>query len=109
MSELEDLKRRYAAAMHAVQTGVAMTISLDNRDVASGDKQPDSGSASSKHLRTGIDSALVSNGALTQLLIEKGVITELEFWAKLAEFAEDEAKAYESELRQRCGGNITLR
>jgi hypothetical protein len=54
----------YAEAMHAMQTGVA---NLSGNDLAP------------KHLRVGINSALVDNAALARLLVKKGVFTQEEY------------------------------
>jgi hypothetical protein len=78
-------RQRYLQAMHGVQTGIAFeqTVGVGNVD-------------SHKHLRVGIDSAHISQGALAELLIEKGLITLDELEAKLAHFAERELMSYES-------------
>jgi hypothetical protein len=39
----------------------------------------DESSASPKHLRVGINSALVNDAALVRLLVKKGLITEAEY------------------------------
>lgn len=94
--ELEALNARYLAAMHAVQSGVAM------------DLQHDPASGTPKHLRVGVNSALVNQAALVRLLITKGLITEMEYMTALAEEAEAEQRRYEELLSKRHGGNIRL-
>ena len=54
----------YEAAAHAMQTGVAFLMER-------GDKATEP-----KHLRVGINSAMVEHAALVRLLISKGVITD---------------------------------
>jgi len=81
----EQDQRRYTAAMHAVQSGVALKMHWD----------PDE--TSPKHLRVGMNSALIGNGALAKLLLDKGVFTEDEFHAALADFAEAEVESYQRE------------
>ena len=76
---------RYRAAMHAMQTGVAVQMVTD----------PDEAATSPKHLRVGVNSALVDNSALAQLLIDKNIITELEYFEALAAMAEAEQEKYE--------------
>jgi hypothetical protein len=95
MSEEED-QVRYKAAMHAVQTGVAYKM------------QYDPGETSPKHLRTGVNSAMVETSALVQLLVDKGIITDGEWYKTLADFAERERDTYQRELSEHFGSNITL-
>lgn len=91
----EDVER-YRAAMHAVQSGVKM-------DHANGGED-----GSPKHLRVGVNSALVDSAALATLLIDKGVFTLDEYHKALADEAEAEKKRYEYLLSKKLGGNITL-
>ena len=83
---------RYAAAMHAMQSGVAF-------DEAHGDD-----SLKPKHLRVGINSCLVDSGALATLLIAKGVITEAEYFEALADGAEREKQRYTEHVNAHYGG-----
>lgn len=80
---------RYLAAAHAIQTGVA--VAAMKAGGASKDVEP-------KHLRVGINMAMVENAALTKLLVAKGIITDDEFCAALADQAEEEKRRYEAEL-----------
>lgn len=93
MSQFHD---RYTQLAHAVQSGVAMELQFDG---ASGE---------SKHLRTGINMALVSHGVLVRLLIEKGVFTQQEYEAALLVGIEDEKRAYEERLSARLGKIVRL-
>jgi hypothetical protein len=97
MSRAQELRERYASAMHAVQSGVATEIELG---ISSG--------TSPKHLRVGINSAMVDTGALATLLVKKGVITEEEHLEALAESAEREKASYEERLTERLGRPVTL-
>lgn len=65
---------RYEALCHAMQSGVAY-------DQGTNPPQPDS----TKHLRTGINNALVINGAIVDLLYQKGIFTEAEYARALAD------------------------
>jgi hypothetical protein len=90
-------QERYAAAAHAMQSGVAMKMNYDPN------------STTPKHLRVGINSAMSDHGALARLLITKGVITEDEYLEAVADGMEREAAMYQDELRQRLGHDgITL-
>lgn len=105
MTTRDDLERRYHAAAHAVQSGVAMELADDER---LGNTNP---STSPKQLRTGINMAMVSHGALVRVLISKGLFTEAEYFTELVAGVEDEKRAYEERLNARHGGKtkITLR
>lgn len=78
-----EARQRYAAAMHGVQTGIAYEMEHGSKET-----EP-------KHLRVGVNSALLDSGALATLLMRKGVITEVEYFETLAEFAERELTSYE--------------
>ena len=73
---------RYLQAAHAMQSGVAQTISLEASELH---KQPaGSAGATPKHLRVGINSAMVNDRALAELLIAKGVFSTAEYHEALA-------------------------
>jgi hypothetical protein len=93
---IEDLERRYLAAMHKVQSGVAAKMEIDPKDVTP------------KSLRVGVNSSLLNNGALLHLLIDKGIITHEEFLEVLVDYAEREALMYEQLLSERYHTNIHL-
>lgn len=88
MASIEENQQRYYDAAHAMQSGVALEItkSFNGNDMSA---------SSPKHLRTGINAAMVEHSALVQILVEKGVITWDEFWAKLADCMETEVRKYE--------------
>ena len=93
---IEAAKARYKAAAHAMQTGVAFTM----------DSNPSE--TSPKHLRVGVNSAMVEHGALAHLLMQKGIITEVEYLESLADFMEKERDSYLKILKDRGYDNITL-
>jgi fructose/tagatose bisphosphate aldolase len=103
MAEQERVKefvKRYHAAAHAMQSGVAMKINYDPSDT------------SPKHLRVGVNSAMVDNSALAWLLIRKGIISEEEYFEALASQMEQEKEMYEHEINEHFGrtdGSITLK
>lgn len=84
--------QRYLTACNAMQSGVAMKMTVDPQET------------SPKHLRVGVNSAMVDTGALIGLLIKKGVITEEELCEALADKMEEEVKLYEDALP----GNVKL-
>lgn len=89
---VDQAKARYLAAAHAMQSGVAMAMNYDP-------SQTDP-----KHLKVGVNSAMVTASAIVHLLIAKGVITEAEYFSGLADLMESErddyAKVVEEHLAQ---------
>ena len=93
----EDLDRYFNAA-HAMQSGVAAWRNIDDSET------------NPKHLRVGVNSAMVNNLAVATLLIEKGVFTEEEYEHALAIAMEKEVEGYETRLRHHHNtDNIHLR
>ena len=88
---------RYEAAAHAVQTGVAFELERD----------PSSGTP--KHLRVGVNLAMVYQAALANLMIAKGIITEAEYTEAIADETDKEADRYEEIVRSYLGPGVTLR
>lgn len=88
--------QRYMAAMHAVQSAVALDITV------SGDNQA---GADHKHLRTGINACLVDSSAVAQLLLAKGVFSEEEYFKALADAAELEVQRLTARMRKRTGND----
>lgn len=91
---IDDLKRRFDKAMHAMQSGVA--YSKDKYD-----QEP-------KHLRVGVNNALRLISSVSNLLVAKGLITEDELWRAIAEGAEAEARGYEDLLTAQYGREVKL-
>lgn len=96
---------RYTALMHAVQTGIAWQISIEN---GGADVNADANLQAHKHLRVGIDGSKSDQGALVKLLIAKGVFTEQEYNLAIIEGAEREKATYEEMLSAHLGKKITL-
>lgn len=94
--ELEELRRRYFAAAHAMQSGVAFMMSYDR-------KQTDP-----KHLRVGINGALCDQGGLVTLLIRKGLITEEEYLQAILQSMEAEVERYKADLVAATGGKTKI-
>lgn len=95
---IEDDQARWAAAAHAMQSGVATEMGLPGRQTAT---EP-------KFLRVGINTALSDHGGLVKLLIDKGVITEAEYFKAIADQMEFEKASYEKRLSEHFGRPITL-
>lgn len=96
---------RYPKLAHALQSGVAATISLDENDTS---VSLTSRSHSGKMLRTGINMAMLEQGAMWKLLLDKGVITEDEMRQALVDALEREVAEYEVTLTKRMGRPVTL-
>lgn len=96
MSEMTPTMR-YQAAAHAMQSGVAAKMALDPAETTP------------KHLRTGVNSAMVETSAIVELLVAKGIITMDEWYAALAVAMEREVTLYEGELSRLTGAKVTLR
>jgi hypothetical protein len=92
-------QRRLAAAQHAVQTGVLLELQRTRALAASGRPadvhRDDDGACSPKHLRVGVNMAMVEASVLAKLLIDKGLVTEREYFEALCEGTEEEQRKYE--------------
>jgi len=93
----DEQRARYERAAHAMQSGVAMMMNYDP------------GPTNPKHLRVGVNSAMVEHSALGHLLIEKGLITEDEYVEAIIIFMEREVKTYERLLKEILGTEVHLR
>jgi hypothetical protein len=86
----------YIKLGHALQTGVAH------------DQQQGSTDGTPKHLRVGLNCVMSDLGALTRLLVAKGVITQDEYYTAVLEGLRLEVEKYEQRLEERFGTKITL-
>lgn len=87
---------KYEALAHAVQSGVAAKM-----HIAPEETEP-------KHLRVGVNMAMVESAALAGLLMEKGVFTEAEYRQALIAMLQREVGSYETFLSNHYGRKITL-
>lgn len=97
--EIQGYLDRYFAAAHGMQSAVAYFMESDL--ARSKETTP-------KHLRVGVNSAMMEASALGRLLIAKGVITEREYYKSIAEGMEAEVKSYEAKLPAEFQGKITF-
>jgi hypothetical protein len=93
-------KQRYDAAMHGMQTGVAIELEKSASAEVAG--------ATPKHLRVGVNSAMVTDVAIANLLMAKGVFTKREYYEALADAAEAERDRYQERVHTWVPG-VTLR
>lgn len=105
MSDIDDLRERYLAAGHAIQTGVKILMETELRG-----QHDDTGETSPKHLRVGVNMAMVDHAALVDLLIRKGLLTHAEYLEALVVRAEAERDVYQARVNRTLGvGKVTLR
>lgn len=95
---IAEKREKYLELCHAMQSGVAAKMQRDNSDTMP------------KHLRVGVNSAMVDSAALATLLMQKGIITEDEYYDALIERMQAEVAAYEAWLNESYGvsGKIKL-
>jgi hypothetical protein len=86
-------QERYAAAAHAMQTGVAFTMDRESDETTP------------KHLRVGVNCAMADQGGLVTLLIEKGIFTEEEYYKAIADSMERERDLYQERIDNLYGNN----
>jgi len=61
---------------------------------------------SPKHLRVGVNSAMVEHTALVKLLVEKGILTEEEYITSQADAMEAEVALYEERANRGNNGPV---
>lgn len=92
---------------HAMQTGVKYELEHEvgaaTRPLADADVLQQL-----KHLRVGINSALVFHGALVALLDEKGIIDYDDYLDASLKKLKEEVQSYEKRLSEKFGAKITL-
>jgi hypothetical protein len=94
----------YPRLAHAMQSGVAATIALNEQVAIPGSR----GDHTPKHLRVGVNMAMAEHSALSKLLCDKGVITEDEYRQALVDGLTREVAKYEKELSEKYGRPVTL-
>ena len=95
-SEIERIHAEYLSLCHAMQTGVAAEMNFH--------AQP----TEPKHLRVGVNNALVSLGAICRLLLEKGCFTELEYVTMLRDEMQREVDDYTRRIQEHFGNGTTI-
>ena len=88
----EELYQQYMALGHAVQTGIGMRIELDKTF------------ATPKDVRTGLDTSKADMDGLVNLLIQKGVFTDIEYMEAIVASMKREKDRWEADITQRLGG-----
>jgi len=90
--EVRKLMQEYERLAHGMMTGVGYVNQLDPAQ------------SNAKHVRVGVNCALVSHAALVRVLMAKGVITDLEYWTAIVEGMRDEVDNYSARLKELTGG-----
>ena len=85
----EEDRQRYVTAAHGMQAGVDVKMNYDATETTP------------KHLRVGVNAAMSDQGALARLLIDKGLITEDEYMAAIADGMERERDSYQQWIQDR--------
>lgn len=93
---IAEKQSEYMALCHAMQSGVAMEMNIRTQPT-----EP-------KHLRVGINTSMSDHGALVKLLVDKGLITNLEYFASMCTLMRHEVALYEERLSQHYGRKVTL-
>lgn len=83
---LEEERARLLAAQHAMMTGVGYMMQYDNAE------------SDLKHIRTGINTALANCEVIAKILIDKGIITQEEYFKECADAMEKERDSYKTKL-----------
>ena len=96
MNKIDELKNQYLQLAHAMQSGVAAMMDVDDN------------ATRAKHLRVGVNSAMVETSTIATLLVKKGVITEEEWFEGLIEMMRKEVLMYEKRLSEKFGNVIKL-
>lgn len=90
------LHRENNRLLHAIQTGVEYTMPDRHRDTTG--ENPET---SPKQLRVGVNNALCNIGALTRLLIDKGVFTEEEYFTASNVFLARDVESYQERIKEK--------
>lgn len=96
----EDLEKETLAHLHGMQAGVGMKMHKDGGHV--------DGETSPKHLRVGVNSAMVDHAALLEVLIEKGIVTHGQIQRARIKWAKKEKESYEEYLSKIYGAKVNL-
>lgn len=91
------------ALQHMVQSGIA---ALQGHHQLHGGRFPQ---CEPKHLRVGVNSAMVEASAMARILFAKGICTPREFFDQLIAVWNEEVDSYERLLREQIGPNVSLR
>jgi hypothetical protein len=86
MKIVDELLKEYEKLMHVMQTAVALKMQRFPNETTP------------KHLRVGVNAAMVEHSALINLLIQKGIITDEEYYSEVNSMLKGEIENYRKEL-----------
>ena len=92
----------YAAAAHTMQTGVGFELAQEYPHLS------DEALKVIKHLRVGINSAMVEHAALVHVLVSRGVMSLAEYETELVSQMQQEVERYEKRLAEVYNAPVTL-
>jgi len=95
-ARLERLLDEHTSLSHALQSGVRW------------EQERGSDDGSPRHLRTGVNIVMRDLGSIVNLLVRKGVITDLEYAEAIVEGMREEVEAYEKRISEATGKEIHL-
>jgi hypothetical protein len=100
LERVQALRAEYERLTHAMQSGVGWLAGFE----------PESLEKSLKHLRVGINSAMVNQAATMDLLFRKGIVTEEEYYQALVDWMKKEVETYREEIKLHLGpgANVEL-
>lgn len=93
---IDEYRKQYERDLHAVQSGIRQMMEFDPKFTTP------------KHLRVGIDSCFASMLGLVQLLLDRGVISEVEYHEYQMIAMRKEKERYEEMLGDMMGKKVTL-
>jgi hypothetical protein len=102
----EEFAKKDTDLRHAVQTGVAY-LQQYSENVAFYTNNP-SLARILKHLQTGLCCAMCEHATILKLLIDKGLITEAEYFEAALKTLSEEVKRHEETLSSIVGASIKL-
>lgn len=91
-----ELHGQYIGHGHGVQSGIAMRMELDPTF------------ATPKDIRVGLDTSKADMGGLVNLLIQKGVFTDVEYMEAIVASMKQEKERWEADLSERLGGRAVV-
>lgn len=105
----EDRQHDYTELIHAMQSGCEYGVGGMTGNPPVGPQAALNRWREQKHLRVGVNSVNVSLGALSKLLVAKGLITDLEYIQAVVDELRAMVTQLEAEITQRFGMKVTLR
>lgn len=100
MSRKEELIQEINQKLHGIQTGIRYKYETSEKD--------ESLDRRLKHIRVGVDNALIQTDTLMQLLVKKGVFTDIEWLEEYLQAVNFKLNQYKKELSEALGVPVNL-